>query len=89
MTDLTLWTIRQAAAYLQVPVSAIYKMTAAKARLRIPHVRIAGRIRFRKQDLDEWLDLMTVSNLEVLRRARKKGQQVINGFDSQEAASQR
>ena len=37
-----LWTIREAAEYLRLPLSAIYKMTGAKARLRIPHIRIAG-----------------------------------------------
>jgi excisionase family DNA binding protein len=89
MPDSALWTIHEAAAYLQLPISAIYKMTAAKARLRIPHVRIAGRLRFRRRDLDEWVELLTVSNLEVLRRTRKKGQQVFDGVNSQEAAPQR
>ena len=83
-----LWTIREAAEYLRLPLSAIYKMTGAKARLRIPHIRIAGRLRFRRADLDEWLALLTVSNLEVLRKTRKK-RQVSDGLNPQEATPQR
>ena len=65
------WTIQEAAAYLSLPVNSLYKMTGPKARLRVPHIRIAGRLRFRKADLDKWLDVLTVSNLEVLARARR------------------
>jgi len=65
------WTIREAAAYLSVPVNSLYKMTGPKARLRVPHIRIAGRLRFRRIDLDRWLDVLSVSNLEVLVKARR------------------
>lgn len=65
------WTIQEAATYLSLPVNSLYKMTGPKARLRVPHIRIAGRLRFRKADLDRWLDVLTVSNLEVLARARR------------------
>ena len=58
----SVWTIREAAAYLSVPVNSLYKMTGPKARLRVPHIRIAGRLRFRKVDLDRWLDVLSVSN---------------------------
>jgi len=65
------WTIEEAATYLSLPVNSLYKMTGPKARLRVPHIRIAGRLRFRKADLDRWLDVLAVSNLEVLARARR------------------
>lgn len=65
------WTIQEAAAYLSLSVNSLYKMTGPKARLRVPHIRIAGRLRFRKADLDKWLDVLTVSNIEVLARARR------------------
>ena len=65
------WTIHEAAEYLSLPVSSLYKMTGPKARLRIPHVRIAGRLRFRRADLDRWLDALTVSNLDVLAKVRR------------------
>jgi excisionase family DNA binding protein len=84
-----LWTVKDAASYLRLPISAIYKMTAPKGRLRIPHVRLAGRLRFRRRDLDDWLDCLTVSHLEVLRKARNSARQVSNGFDSQETTVER
>ena len=68
---IAVWTIHEAAAYLSVPVNSLYKMTGPKARLRVPHIRIAGRLRFRKVDLDRWLDVLSVSNLEVLVKARR------------------
>src|SRR3989442_11959448 len=74
-SDNAIWTIREAAAYLSVPVNSLYKMTGPKARLRVPHIRIAGRLRFRKVDLDRWLDVLSVSNLEVLVKARRGSQQ--------------
>lgn len=72
---IAVWTIHEAAAYLSVPVNSLYKMTGPKARLRVPHIRIAGRLRFRKVDLDRWLDVLSVSNLEVLVKARRGARQ--------------
>jgi excisionase family DNA binding protein len=79
-----LWTIGDAATYLRVPVSSVYKMTARKARVRIPHIRIAGRIRFRKTDLDSWLELLSISNLGALKRMHNAARKVRNGYDPQE-----
>jgi excisionase family DNA binding protein len=62
-----LWTIDEAAAYLKVPKMAVYKMTSAST---IPHVKIGGRLRFRRADLDRWLDLLVVSNVETLAKAK-------------------
>jgi excisionase family DNA binding protein len=67
----TLWSIKDAAAYLGVPVSAVYKMTSVKTRTAIPHVKLGGRLRFRKADIDRWLDLLVVSNLEILAKAKR------------------
>jgi hypothetical protein len=36
-----IWTIQEAATYLSLPVNSLYKMTGPKARLRVPHIRIA------------------------------------------------
>ena len=49
----SLWDIADVSAYLQVPVSSIYKMTARKAPVRIPHIRIGGTLRFRRSDVDQ------------------------------------
>ncbi len=66
-----LWGIRDVAEYLDIPTSSVYKMTSRKARVKIPHVRIAGRLRFRKRDMDRWLDLLTVSDLDILEKAAR------------------
>lgn len=69
-----LWSIEDVATYLGVPVGSVYKMTAETARLRIPHLKIGGRLRFRKADIDRWLDLLLVSNLETLAKAKRLAQ---------------
>ncbi len=70
-SDDGVWTSAEVARYLHVPVGAIYKMTFRGASVRIPHVRLGGRLRFRRSDIDRWLGLLTVSNLDVLTRMRK------------------
>ena len=70
METTALWSIEEVAAYLGIPKNSVYKMTAAKGRQVIPHVKLGGRLRFRKTDIDRWLDLLSVSNLETLARAK-------------------
>jgi excisionase family DNA binding protein len=79
----SLWDITDVSAYLQVPVSSIYKMTARKAAVRIPHIRIGGKLRFRRGDVDRWLTLLTESNLDVLARMRLRVRKASHGSDSQ------
>jgi excisionase family DNA binding protein len=67
----TLWDVRQVAAYLQIPVSSIYKMTARHPTTRIPHIRIGGKLRFRQADIDRWLELLTTSNIPALTKLRR------------------
>ena len=81
-----LWAVREVAAYLGVPTSSIYKMTSTKARVTIPHVRIAGRLRFRKADIDRWLDLSAVSNLDILEKVGAAARKANGVNPSQEDA---
>jgi excisionase family DNA binding protein len=67
-----LWTVKDAAGYLRMPVSSVYKMTGARAPVVMPHLKIAGRLRFRKADLDRWLDLLLVSEVPTLVRVRER-----------------
>src|SRR5258707_14340468 len=67
-----IWDVAGVSAYLQIPVSSIYKMTARKAVVRIPHIRIGGTLRFRHADVDRWLTLLTTSNIEALSKTRQK-----------------
>ena len=56
----------------------------------MPHLKIAGRLRFRKADIDRWLDLLLVSNVPTLVRVREKlevGKVMSRGIDSQEKAA--
>jgi excisionase family DNA binding protein len=81
-----LWNVEEVADYLHLPVGSIYKMTAPKSRTTIPHVRVSGRIRFRKHDIDRWLELLTVSNLEVLERVRRRTRKASHGNHPQTEA---
>jgi excisionase family DNA binding protein len=78
-----LWNIEEVAEYLQLSIHSIYKMTARKAAVRIPYIRIGGKLRFRQADVDRWLTLLTVSDLERLARVRQKALKVSHGHDSQ------
>jgi excisionase family DNA binding protein len=69
--DDALWGVKDVAAYLRVPVGSVYKMTAKSARTTIPHVKLGNLLRFRKADIDRWLDLLAVSNLETLEKAKQ------------------
>jgi excisionase family DNA binding protein len=66
-----LWGIEEIAEYLRLPQSSVYKMTSAKAGGVIPHLKLGGRLRFRKVDIDRWLDLLTVGNLPALEKAKR------------------
>ena len=71
MTEQSLWKISDVAQYLGIPLSSIYKMTGPKSALRIPHIRIAGKVRFRKVDIDQWLDQLMVSTNDLFARLRE------------------
>ena len=66
----SLWSVGEVSAYLQLSTHSVYKMTARKASVRIPHIRIGGKLRFRRVDVDRWLSLLTVSNLDTLTKMR-------------------
>lgn len=58
----SLMDIEQAAQYLNISVSYIYKLVAKKG---IPHVRIASKILFKQQDLDKWVEKRKVNVSKV------------------------
>jgi excisionase family DNA binding protein len=84
MTEQCLWKISDVAQYLGIPLSSVYKMTGPKSALRIPHVRIAGKVRFRKADIDQWLDLLTVSSNDLIAKLNARiGEKIFkNGLNS-------
>ena len=66
-----LWVIEDVAQYLGIPRSSVYKMTSARSKNPIPHLKIGGLLRFRKPEIDQWLDLWAVSSLPRLTRAAR------------------
>jgi hypothetical protein len=56
-------------------------MTARRSAVRIPCIRIGGRLRFRQADIDTWLSALTSSNLDALAKVRQKAHQVTRGND--------
>ncbi len=63
-----LWKISDVAQYLGIPLKSVYSMTGPKAVFQIPHIRIAGKVRFRKEDIDLWLDQCMVATSKFLKR---------------------
>lgn len=82
--QVALWDLVEVAAYLKVPASSIYKMTGKKAGLRIPHIKLAGRLRFRQRDIDRWLELLSVSNLDTLEKVRKQARRTHGNYPQEE-----
>jgi excisionase family DNA binding protein len=66
MKQQPLWKISDVAQYLGIPLKSVYSMTSPKAAIRIPHIKIAGKVRFRKADIDQWLDKFMVSTSSFL-----------------------
>ncbi len=46
-------TVDEAAAYTRIPKQTLYKRTAARA---IPHCKPGGKLLFKRDDLDAWLE---------------------------------
>lgn len=47
-----LWTVNEVAIYLKLAKQSVYRMVCEA---RIPHIHIGRTVRFRKDDIDEWL----------------------------------
>lgn len=53
----TIFDVRTLAEYLKVSKQWIYERTHLK---EIPHLKIDGQLRFRKRDIDKWLNAHSV-----------------------------
>ena len=81
-----IWSPTDVCEYLQIPMSSLYKMTARKAAVPIPHIRIGRALRFKRSDIDRWLALLSVSNLNTLTKMRRMTGKTTHGNDSQAQA---
>lgn len=60
-------TLDETAKYLKIGKSALYKMAREG---KIPAVKIANQWRFRKEDIDKWLQ--KIRNKEILSTQKNK-----------------
>ncbi len=82
-TDEVFLTTEEVLEYLQVNLRAVYRLIKAG---KIPAVRVGRQWRFRKRDIDRWLELLTVSNLEVLEQVRRRTRKAPHGNHPQTEA---
>jgi hypothetical protein len=54
-TETTLWTTADVAGYLRICEAAVQQLVEGAEGL--PHLSIAGHLRFRKEDVERWVDL--------------------------------
>jgi len=85
MENNRLWVIEDVALYLGIPHSSVYKMTAARSTNPIPHLKIGGLLRFRKHEIDQWLDLWAVSSLGRLKKAAQRARRTHGTHSHKEA----
>ncbi len=65
----TIFTIEGLCQYLKVEPAWIYKRTALK---EIPYIKVRGLLRFRKRDIDRWLETWKVPAVNALSVCLKK-----------------
>ena len=58
------WDIADLSSYLKVKVKTIYAMTSD-----IPHYRVGKLIRFRKQEIDSWMENKKVESLSGINKS--------------------
>lgn len=57
-------TAEEAAKYLAISKKTIYNYVSEGF---IPHIKIRSNLRFRKEDLDSWLDKLTIDGRKMRR----------------------
>ena len=61
-------TIIEISAYLNLKPSTIYAMVAEK---RIPHFKVGRLVRFKKSEIDQWMEGNKKECMDISRAARK------------------
>jgi excisionase family DNA binding protein len=59
------WDIADLSSYLKVKVKTIYAMTSV-----IPHYRVGKLIRFRKQEIDSWMESNRVKAFDGINKSK-------------------
>jgi len=63
--------IQEASLYLRLPVSSVYERTSPGATDPLPHIRVGHLLRFRKIDLDRWLEARNTAAPKPPKPAKK------------------
>lgn len=66
--DNTIFTVKTLAAYLQVSEKWVYERVQFK---EIPFNKVQGHVRFRKRDIDAWLESLKCPSINPLSRQLK------------------
>lgn len=66
--DKKLLTIMEVASYLNIKVKTLYAMVSAN---EIPHYRIGRLIRFRKDEIDTWIETKKVVQVDPEQAAKR------------------
>ncbi len=61
----SLFTIDQAAKYLCLAKSSVYKMTAERT---IPHFKLSKRVYFKPKDLEEWVSRSKIKTVQEIEQ---------------------
>ena len=69
------WDIADLSSYLKVKIKTLYAMTA-----NIPHYRVGKLIRFKKQEIDSWMENKRIKALDGINKSKNiKGKQSDKG----------
>ena len=60
------WDINDLSKYLKVKVKTLYALTSD-----IPHYRVGKLIRFRKQEIDSWMENKKINDIQRTNKSRK------------------
>ena len=66
-------TIAQVSELLNIKVSTLYLWASQQ---RIPHLKIHGLIRFRQEEIQQWLDSFHPQNANTLKLKEKSGRRL-------------
>jgi excisionase family DNA binding protein len=67
-TEDTIFDVQGLAEYLKVSKKWIYERTQLK---EIPHIKVDGLLRFRKRDIDKWLNSFNVPSVNTSEKVLK------------------
>ena len=74
----TYWDIRQLANYLNVKPATLY---AWAAQGKIPSLKLNGLLRFRQDEIDQWLESCRVASQPAATVPRKRRQRPVSNVD--------